>query len=588
MSQDSLFLVPDIGKLKADFVLKGGRIVSVTSEEIYEADVAIVGSRILAIGNVQEYSNPQTIVLDATGKFLVPGMIDGHQHFELSKLSPTMFARLVLPHGTTSIITGMDQIAGVAGLQGIRECLDESKKTGMKFFYGAPVKLPYTMPESTIGKEFGPEEHRISGQWPECYGVWETVADFVLGADPKAIEAMRLAFERRLIVAGSGAFLRGERLSAYVRTGIRCDHECFSPEEALEKIRDGLFVLLREGAGVYLLDELLQIVTRSKVGTRRIGFCTDGALPTEVLRNGHLDNMVRRTIKHGIEPINAIEMATINCAESFHIDHLVGNISPGRFADILIVDDLENFNIQSVIANGKVLAKEGLMVDEIVHPRRSEAILNTFNVKPVGSEDLTIRTDINSKAVKVLCMEVNTHNLFAKTRRDAVLEVRNKVVLPDVDHDILSAVVVERHRGTGNIGLGFMSGYKLKAGAIASSVSPDDNNIVAVGVNEIELAHAINHIIQMKGGQIVVGKGEILAFLHLPIAGLLSDMEPKTAAETELKLDAATHELGCDLLSPFTALMFLSIVAYPDFGLIDRGFVDCATHQFVNPIVGPA
>jgi adenine deaminase len=585
---DSPFAIPSVGEIKADLAIVGGKIVNVVSEEIYEADVAISQTRVLAIGDIHEYLTAKTVTLNAKGKFLAPGLIDGHQHFELSKLSPSMFARLVIPHGATSIITGLDQIAGVVGMEGIRECLDEAQKTGMKFFYGGPVKLPYTIPSSTIGKEFGPEQHRITGQWPECFGVWETAADFILGRDPRALEAMKIARERRQIVAGSGAFLRGERLSAYVRTGIRCDHECFSMDEALEKLRDGLWILLREGSGVYLLNDLIRMVTENKAGTRRLAFATDGALPAEVLRNGYLDGLVRRIIKLGISPLNAIQIGSINCAEAFHIDHLVGSISPGHYADIVILDNLEEFRIDGVIVNGRLTAKSGKMLKEISIPKRSETLLDTFHIKPVTSDELFVRTNFKCDKVRVMCMNVKRDNLFAKTRRDVVLKVEKGMVLPDIEQDVLCAAVVERHRGTGNKGLGFISGYKLKQGALASSVSPDDNNIVAIGVNTTELAYAINYIVEKRGGQVVVSNGKVQAFLHLPIAGLLSDLEPDAASKTENLLDQAARDLGSDLQSVFTALVFLSIVAYPDLGLIDKGLVDCNKHEFVSPIIGPA
>jgi adenine deaminase len=576
------------GEIKADLAIIGGKLINVVSEEIYDADVAISGSRILAIGDIHEYIAANTVNIDVHGKFLSPGLIDGHQHFELSKLSPSMFAKLVVPHGTTSIITGLDQIAGVAGLEGIRECLNEAEMTGMKFFFGGPVKLPYTIPPSTIGKEFGPQQHKISSKWPECFGVWETVADFVLSGDPKALEAMKIARDQRQIIAGSGAFLRGKKLSAYVRAGIRCDHECFSVDETLEKLRNGLWILIREGSGVYLLNDLIRIVTDVKVGTRRLALATDGALASEVLQNGHLDNLIRRIIKSGVSPLNAIQMASINCAEAFRVDELVGSISPGRYADIVILENLENFHINKVIVNGKIMSEDGSVLTELSIPKRSEALLDSFHVSPPTAADLTFESNLNSTKVQVMCMNVKRDNLFAKARRDVILKVENGKVLSDTSQDVLCAAVVERHRGTGNKGLGFISGYNLKSGAIASSVSPDDNNIVAVGTNPSELAYAINYIIEKKGGQIVVNKRQVIAFLHLPIAGILSDFEPDIVSEADMKLDQAAKDLGSDLESPFTALMFLSIVAYPDLGLTDRGLVDCKKHEFVNPIIGPA
>ncbi len=584
-----------LGFRKANILIRNGQLVNVLSEEIYDADVAIYNSKISAVGDVEEYVGPKTKIIDANRRYLVPGLIDGHIHFEVSKLSVTMFAKLVLPFGTTSIVTGLDQIFGIAGLDGVRQFLEESKKSHLKLFFAAPSKLPYTIPKSTLRYEFGPSEHEKSIQWHETIGVWETVTEFVLGIDRQKFtpdktvwRALQLASRERKPVFGCAPMLTGPRLAGYVCAGVRCDHECYSAPESLEKLRSGLRLMIRESSVVHFFDENVRIVTENHVSTRRIGFCTDDVTATDVLKRGHLDNLVRKAIRCGVEPIKAIQMATLNCAEIYQIDDSVGSISPGRFADILFVENLADFRPKKVIANGVVVSSNGEITTPVKPPTRRGRMLKSFRTRKIKPEDITIKTNYDSKNVRVLSMQISKDVPFVRKSREVILPVQAKIVPPSPQNDVLYVSVTERHTGTGKTAVAFISGFKIQTGAIASSLSPDDNNIISIGATPADMARAIHSVVEMNGGQVVVHEGATTASLPLPIGGIVADVDPKEMSKQETELDEAAKKLGSNLESPFMTMIFLSITAIPDYAITDKGLVDCVRFKFINPIIGPA
>ncbi len=576
-----------LGEKKADLVVAGGRLVNVLTDEIYPADVAISGARIAAVGDVGRYVDSTTEIADASGFHLVPGLVDGHIHVECSKLSLTMFARAVLPFGTTSIVSGLDQILVVAGLPGVREFLEEAKQGPLKVFWGAPFKTPYTLPESTVGHAIGPAEHETAQRWPECVGVWETVQEFVLEQDPDVLATLALAARNRLPVFGCAPLARAERVAALACAGVRADHECYSAEETLEKLRNGLLVMIRESSVAHFLEENIRVVTESGVNARRLGFCTDDVTASDVLRDGHLDRLVRMAIAAGVEPLRAIQIATVNCAEMYRIDHLVGSIAPGRFADILLVPDLERFDVAHVIANGRPVAAGRRMTETFEPPARSPSLLATFPIGPVAPDELVVRSDTAADAVRVLSMRMSEQVPFVRKRHEAILSVHDGTVLPDADQDVLYVAVVERYGKTRHRAVAFVTGFGLDSGAIASSAAPDDNNVLCVGTNPEDMAFAVNRLVGEGGGQIVVRDGEVVAFLPLPIGGIVADLDPARMAEEETRLDETARELGCRLPSPFMYLIFLSITAIPDYAITDLGLIDCVTLEVTSPVLGP-
>jgi adenine deaminase len=573
------------GEIKAELVIRGGQLVNVVSEEIYPADVAISGGRIVATAKVDAYVGPETRIIDAAGQYLCPGLIDGHLHVECSKLSITSFAKAVVPVGTTSIISGLDQILVVAGLEGARAFLDEARTGPLKVFWGAPCKTPYTLPRSNVGHYFGPADHEATHGWPECVGIWETVREFVQEMDDDALAAIEIAQRHRLPVLGCAPMARGTNLNSYLAAGVRLDHESYTADEMLEKLRNGMFVVIRESSISHFLTENLRVVTEMGIkATRRISFCTDDVVAADILKRGHLDNMVRMAIAMGIPPLTAIQMATINGAEAYRIDHLVGCIAPGRIADILIVDDLHEFQVDRVITNGQLVAEGGRLTEKLSPPARGELLTRTFNVAPISADEIRVPARIDRPQVRTLTMAVNPKQIFVRKRFDVSLPVRGGSVLADPAQDVQYVAVVERYGRTRNRPTAFVSGFGLKSGALATSAAPDDNNIVCVGENPADMAVAINHLIASNGGQVVVDKGKVVAFLPLPIGGIVADLEPEEMARRESELDDAARALGCQLPWPFMYMFVLQITAIPDYAITDLGAIDCVNLKVFDPI----
>ncbi|MDP0493689.1 MAG: adenine deaminase C-terminal domain-containing protein [Fusobacterium sp. JB021] len=572
------------GVYPADLVISKGTLVNVMSSEIYPADIAIYKDTIVAIGDVRDYIGDNTKIIDASGKYITPGLIDGHIHSECSKLSITSYAKAVVPCGTTSMISGLDEYISVSGLEGLKEIFEEIKKSPLKVFWGAPHQTPYTIPQSTISYNFTKEVHEEVQKWPECFGIWETVREFIQEEDENTLGAIAAASKNRLPVFGCAPMARGKELNGYLCGGVRLDHESYDHKEVVEKMRNGMHMLIRESSVTHFLKENIKAVTEvNRAFARRVSFCTDDVTATDVLEKGHLDNIVKLSIKEGVDPITAIQMATINSAEAYRIDHLIGSVSPGRIADILLVDNLEEFKVDTVIVNGKIVAKNKKLTYELKAPKRSKLLTSKLKCKKVSKEDFEYKVKQKKGKVKVLSM--NVIGPFVRKRRDVLLEVENNIIKPDIENDVLMVSVLERFGKNGNKSLAFCSGWKLKKGAMASSAAPDDNNIVVLGADASDMAVAVNYLIDNGGGQVVVCDGKIIEFLPLPVGGICSDAEPEEIARIEKLLSKAANDLGCKLPEPLMYMFFLPITAIPDYAITDVGPVDCIALEIFNPIL---
>jgi adenine deaminase len=574
-------------KIPATTVVRNGQLVNVVSAEIYPADIAIFENTVVAIGDVTAYIGNETTEIDAGGRYLVPGLFDGHQHLECSKLSITSIAKMLVPLGTTNVVSGLDQILVVNGLAGAEAFLRESQQTPLRVFWGAPCKTPYTLPTSTVGHYFGPEDHRIGQLWPECVGVWETVREFVTTGDKDVLAALEIARENRLPVFGCAPMARGTELSSFLSAGVRLDHESYDVTECLEKLRNGMYIVIRESSFAHFLNENIQLVRdHAPLASRRVSFCTDDVVASDVLNRGHLDNMVRMAITAGIDPLTAIQMATINGAEAYRVDHLVGSISPGRYADVLFVEDLNDFRAGMVMAKGEVVADSGNMTITLDPPDR-DSLSTPFPMSEATPKDFTVSTKFPDGQVRVLAIEL-TEQIFVRKRRDVILQATSGRVTPDIEQDIVMVSVVERYGKTSNRPTAFLYGFGLKSGALATSTAPDDNNIVAIGASENDMAIAVNYLAEKGGGQVVVNHGKIIEFLHLPIGGIVSDLDPHEMAIKESNLDQAAKALGCTVDWPFSYLFFLPITAIPDYAITDVGLVDVAAMAVFDPVLGKA
>jgi adenine deaminase len=541
------------GELPADLLLANARVINVFTGEIEEGDIAICGDRIAGIGDYQAKE-----VVDVGGKHVAPGLINGHIHPESSMLDIGQYARAVVPHGTTSLVTDLHEIANLCGLEGIKYVLEHARQLPFNLFLMAPSCVPATDME-TSGATLGPEEIRQILKWPECLGLGE-VMNFpgVIGGDEAVLK--KIEYARGKIIDGHAPGLSGQDLSAYIAAGIFSDHECVSLDEAKEKLERGMYIMLREGSSEKNLEALLPLVN-DKTWPRCM-FVVDDRTAADLLKDGDIDAVVRKAIRLGLDPVRAIQLATINTAGYFRREGL-GGIAPGYFADLIVLGDLKSLRIDMVFYQGKLVAEEGKPLFSAPHTADS-SLTDSVKIKPFGIERL--RLTPSGKAEPVI--EVVPGQIITKK---AVVKLTS---FPDIEKDIIKLVVVERHKATGHIGVGLVKGFGLKRGALASSIAHDSHNIIAVGASDEDIFAAIKEIERLHGGLVAVGGGKVLSSLALPVAGLLSD-EPLENVVTKLEgLEKVAAELGSRLPSPLATLSFLALPVIPEIRLTDRGLVE--------------
>jgi len=555
------------GELPADLVLANAKVVNVFTGEIEPGNVAICGDRIAGVG---DYCRAKQ-VLDLNGKYLAPGLINGHTHLESSMLDIGQYARAVVPRGTLAVVTDLHEIANVCGLDGIRYVMGCARRLPLELFLMAPSCVPATHLE-TSGASLDSQALRQVLRWKDCIGLGE-VMNFpgVLSANASVLSKINLA--RGRVVDGHAPGVTGKDLSAYIVSGIYSDHESVSLSEAREKLRQGMYVMIREGSSEKNLDALLPLVTDKTY--KRCMFVVDDRSCVDLLRDGDIDAVVRKAIGGGLEPVRAIQLATINTAEYFKLGSL-GAVAPGYLANLVVISELSNLEIDMVFHRGQLVAEEGNPLFPAYKPGNQE-LINTVNIRPFSIETLRLLASGETEPV----IEIVTGQIITRKRIERV-KVIDGFVLPDTTQDILKLVVVERHKATGNIGLGLVMGFGLKKGALASSIAHDSHNIIAVGTSDEDIFTAIKEIERLSGGLVVVAEGKVLASLALPIAGLLSDEPLEVVVDRLGKLERLAKELGTTLPSPFATLSFLALPVIPELRLTDLGLVDVNAFKLVK------
>jgi len=555
------------GELPADLVLANARVVNVFTGEIEPGNVAICEDSIAGVGDYLQAKQ----VLDLKGSYLAPGLINGHTHLESSMLDVGQYARAVVPRGTTAVVTDLHEIANVSGLAGIRYVLDCARRLPLELFLMAPSCVPAT-PLETSGANLDAAALRRVLRWRGVIGLGEVMNyPAVLGADAAVLNKIELA--RGRAVDGHAPAVDGKSLTAYIAAGIYSDHESVSLDEAKEKLRQGMYLMIREGSSEKNLAALLPLVTEKTY--RRCLFVVDDRSCADLLKDGDIDAVVRKAIHRGLEPVRAIQMATINAAEWFRLPRL-GGIAPGYLANLIVIAELSRLEIEMVFHRGRLVARAGKPLFPVAQPAGA-GLTGTMNIKPFPVEALRLPASGGLEPV----IELVPGQIITRQRMERVT-VRDGVVMPDTGRDILKLVVVERHRASGNIGRGLVTGFGLKRGAVASSVAHDSHNIVAAGASDEDIFTAVKEVERLQGGLVVAAGGRVLASLALPVAGLLSP-EPLEAVVAKLeKLEQTAGELGATLPAPFAALSFLALPVIPELRLTDLGLVDVNEFRLIK------
>jgi adenine deaminase len=548
-----------MGRKPADKILRGRKLVNVITSEIYPADVAIKGDRIAAVGDVKRCKGSKTEVIDAKGAYLVPGLVEPHLHSYHTYINVTNYAKAVLLHGTTAIADGFYGPGIIGGLKALRFLIEEFKRTPLKLIFSVPT-LAY-LQNRELG--IGPAPNSVSAEelvqmldWPETLGLEEPPFLPITEKDKAFLDLFEKAVEKGIAITGHASGIDIPALNAFAAVGAITDHETTDVLDAIEKARVGIKVLMRQGSGAFDLKELSKALTEHHLSSRGFSLCADLAAPEKLFYEGDINEAIRVAIKAGIDPITAIQMGTLNAAEVYNQQLEIGSIAPGRIADILFVKDLRDFDIVRVIANGEGVVEDGKFLPVLKSPRYPDYMYGTVKLKrPVTPEDFNLRAPKGKTSVKARIIGAVDLSLYTQ-ERIATLKVLDGVIQPDKSRDILSISMIDRHGVSGEIGNGFVNGFKLKKGAIASSVNAVCENIVVVGANNEDMAFAANHLAKIGGGKVVVTDGKILAQIELPLFGLLSDESLETVIK---KFDIAYEEirrLGCQFTSAFSTLEF--------------------------------
>lgn len=580
------------GRIKPDIIIKNVNWVNVvTGEVIGNSAIVVMGKYIVRVGNIRDlsrYVSEKTFIIDGKGYYAVPGFIDAHVHIESSMLTVTEFSKLALMHGTTSVVADPHEIANVLGYEGIKLFIEEAKYVPLRVFFEVPSCVPATDPSLNLETPGHVLNHEVVSKLleePSIIGLGE-VMDFisVLNASEDILRKIVASRIIGKVIDGHAPLLNDEQLDAYILAGISSCHESVFEEEGLRKLRKGMYLMVREGSAWKDLKEVIKVVTKRDVDTRRVLLISDDTEVRDLIERGYMDYIVRSAIEEGVDPIKAIQMVTINAAEHLRLDDRLGIIAPGRLADIVLLRDMKSVSVSHVFVDGKLIVKDGKYVhraeSKFKYPRKA---YETVKFKPIEKvEDLLIKAE-GSKAV-VNIIEVIPGKALTKWGRDTV-PIVNGYLSSDLSKDIVHICVIERHHHTGNIGKGFVKGFKIKEGAIAQTIAHDTHNLIVMGTDPHDMLKAINEIKRSGGGIVVVSKGRVIGKVVLPIAGLMSDKKAERVYEEVKDIEKAFKTVGIDFSNSFLTLGLIALPVIPELRITDKGLVDVMNAKLVDTVI---
>ena len=585
--QDARVLVDcAMGRVPADLVVLDGIWVCVqTGELIPHTDVAVKAGRVAFVGSDAHHTiGPKTQVIEAQGRYLVPGLMDAHMHVESGMVTVTEFVRAVVPHGTTGMFVDPHEIANVFGLRGVRLMVDEAGQQPIQVFVQVPSCVPSAPGLETPGAVIGPGEVAEALTWPGIIGLGEMM-NFpgVYNGDDKVHAEMAVTRQARKVIGGHYASPDlGLPFHGYVAGGPTDDHEGTRLEDAVARARQGMWVMMRYGSAWQDVAAQVKAVTELGLDSHHFILCADDIQAQTLISDGHIDRAIRHAIQQGLPPVTAIQMATINPAEYFGVGREMGSIAPGRFADLVLVKDLNDFQVDLVIARGKLVAEAGHMKVNLPRVHFPKWVLNSVHLHhPLTAADFCLATQLPGPEVTANVIGVLENQAPTRHLRMRVTIIGGEVHA-DLSRDLAKVALVERHRSTGQVQVGLVQGFKFNEPcAVASTVAHDSHHLIVVGTDEADMALAVNSLAEWGGGQVVVRRGEIIGRVELPIAGLMSNERPEIVAEKAATILAGFKSCGCPLNNPNMQLSLLGLVVIPELRISDLGLVDVNRFDFI-------
>ncbi len=567
-----------------DIIIKNAQIVNVFAGKIEKGEVGISNGKIVTISNeidteeLIKKSNDKVIkespkIIDADGKYLIPGLIDSHVHIESSYMIPTTLAPLLISCGTTMIVADPHEITSVLGVKGILYMFEEAKRTKMKIYF----TMPYRILKRLISEGYYEKYSR------SIIGLGE-VSPYLFPTEEEYIEACNFARENGFIIEGHlGANYSDRKLDEAAYLGVSSCHESINQEEALKKLKRGITLIVREGSAAKNLEDILTNIKSKVKDTRNMVFGTDDLEILDIFSKGHIDNCLRKAVKVGLDPVEAIQMATINAAKHFKLDNMIGSISPGKVADMVLINNLSDFTAEIVMIEGNVIYETGKFRHRLRKAQIPYYLLDSIKVeRKLEPKDFEIRVREDCKKAIVRVIGAIDGQITSKYIK-AKLKVKGGNVLRDLENDILKIAVIDRYKSEGKVTVGFINSFCLKVGAIATSIAHDEHNVLVVGATDEDMALAANEIINMQGGLVVVNNGMVLAKVNLPIAGLMTNQGPVELHKDVHNLHKEVEKLGIGLESPFMTLSFLCL-PIPELKIDTKGILDVYKGKYVSPI----